>query len=101
MDLETLLSFEWSMMTPEFIILGLAAASDVTGFIHAKRKDRKILGWISVAGILAAIVSLGGLMDQEVTSILYDTFRLDAFAKAFKLMLTSRCGHGHFAGDEL
>ena len=38
-------------------------------------------------GILAALVSLMGLVDHEVASILFDTFRLDAFAKAFKMIL--------------
>ena len=82
MDLETLLSFEWSIMTPEFIILGLAVALTLLDLFMPKGQDRKILGWISVLGILAAIISLAGLMDREVTSILYDTFRLDCFCQS-------------------
>ena len=52
-------------------------------------------------GILLAIVSLLGLLDRDVTSILYDTFRLDAFAKAFKLILLSRGRLGDAAWDQL
>lgn len=87
MDLETLLTFKWNVMTPEFIILGLTAVLTLLDLFMPRNINRKILGWISFAGILAALVSLLGLLDTEATSILYDTFRLDAFAKAFKLML--------------
>lgn len=87
MDLDTLLSFDWKIMTPEFIILGLTAVLTLLDLFMPKGQSRKILGWISLAGILAALVSLFGLLGTDVTSILYDTFRLDAFAIAFKLML--------------
>ncbi len=92
MDLETLLSFKWSIMTPEFIILGLTAVLTLLDLFMPKTINRKILGWLSVAGILAALVSLLTLLDVGATSILYDTFRLDAFAKAFKLMLLVGAG---------
>ena len=87
MDLETLLSFEWGIMMPEFIILGIATILTLCDLFMPKTIDRKILGWIGFAGILAALVSLLGLLDHGVASILYDTFRLDAFAKAFKMIL--------------
>jgi len=87
MDLETLLTFEWGIMMPEFIILGIATLLTLLDLFMPKAKARKILGWIGLAGILVALVSLVGLLDHEVSSILYDTFRLDAFAKAFKLIL--------------
>lgn len=86
MDLETLLSFEWEIMMPEFIILGVATALTILDLFMPKGQSRKILGWIGFAGIIAAILSLSGLLGQEVTSILHDTFRLDAFAKAFKFI---------------
>jgi NADH-quinone oxidoreductase subunit N len=87
MDLETLLSFEWGVMMPEFIILGIATILTLCDLFMPKNQDRKILGWIGFVGILAALVSLIGLLDHEVASILSDTFRLDAFAKAFKMIL--------------
>lgn len=87
MDLETLLSFEWGIMMPEFIILGVATVITLLDLFMPKGQNRKILGWIGFMGILAAIVSLSGLLDHDVASILYDTFRLDSFAKAFKLIL--------------
>ncbi len=87
MDIETLLSFEWGVMMPEFIILIVATILTLLDLFMPKGQNRKILGWIGFVGILAAIVSLLGLLDGGITSILYDTFRLDAFAKAFKLLL--------------
>jgi len=92
MDLETLLSFEWGIMMPEFIILGVLTIITLLDLFMPKTQNRKILGWIGFVGILAAIVSLAGLLDKEVASILYDTFRLDAFAKAFKLILLVGAG---------
>jgi NADH-quinone oxidoreductase subunit N len=87
MSLEQLLEFKWSIMTPEFIILGVATILSLLDLFMPKKMDRKILGWIGVAGIAAATVSLAGLIDEPVTAILYDTFRLDGFAKAFKFLL--------------
>ncbi|HJV15858.1 MAG TPA: NADH-quinone oxidoreductase subunit NuoN [Bacillales bacterium] len=87
MDLETLSSFKWEIMTPEFIIVVVAAVLSMVDLFMPKKADRKILGWVSILAVLAAIVSLVGLIDNGVTSILDDTFRLDSFAKAFKLII--------------
>lgn len=87
MDLDTLLSFDWGTMTPEFIILGVATALSVLDLFMPKHVDRKVLGWIGFIGIIAAILSLVMLIGGETTSILFDTFRLDSFAIAFKLIL--------------
>ena len=61
MDLETLLSFEWGIMMPEFIILGIATILTLCDLFMPKTLDRKILGWLGFMGILAALVSLMGL----------------------------------------
>ncbi|WP_423408468.1 NADH-quinone oxidoreductase subunit NuoN [Heyndrickxia sp. MSNUG] len=87
MDLDTLLSFDWGTMTPEFIILGVATALSVLDLFMPKHVDRKVLGWIGFIGIIASILSLVMLIGGETTSILFDTFRLDSFAIAFKLIL--------------
>jgi NADH-quinone oxidoreductase subunit N len=87
MSLDQLLEFKWSIMTPEFIILGVATLLSLLDLFMPKSMDRKILGWIAVAGVAAATVSLAGLVGEPVTEILYDTFRLDSFGKAFKFIL--------------
>lgn len=87
MDLETLLSYQWGAMTPEFIIVGVTVLIMIIDLLMSEKTDRRPLAWIGLAGILFALVSLIGLLDLEATSILNDTFRLDSFAKAFKLIL--------------
>lgn len=89
MDLDTLLSFEWGAMAPEFIILGVITLLTLLDLFMPKDVDRRILGWIGFAGILAAIVLvvLSYFDEGGVTSILFETYRLDSFAKGFKLLL--------------
>lgn len=87
MDLKEMLSFEWGVMMPEIIILGVAAVLVLMDLFMPKGQSRKVLGWIGFAGVIVAIISLVGLLDNDVTTILHETFRLDAFAKAFKLIL--------------
>jgi NADH-quinone oxidoreductase subunit N len=92
MDLETLLKYEWGIMTPEFIVLGVATILSLIDLFMPNGKDRRLLGWFAFAGVAVAILSLLGLLNVEVTSILEDTFRLDSFAKAFKLILLVGAG---------
>ncbi|WP_078543447.1 NADH-quinone oxidoreductase subunit NuoN [Litchfieldia alkalitelluris] len=87
MDLETLLSYEWGAMLPEFIILGVATLLSLIDLFMGKGKSRKPLAWLGIAGIILAIISLVSMTGTGVTSILFDTFRLDSFAIAFKLIL--------------
>ena len=87
MDMETLMSMNWSLMLPEFIILGAAIILSILDLCMPRRFGRKILGWFAFGSILIACVALIGLIPAETGSILYDTFRLDSFAKAFKLIL--------------
>ncbi|OCA82415.1 NADH-quinone oxidoreductase subunit N [Bacillus sp. FJAT-27225] len=87
MDLNELLSYEWGAMMPEFIILGTAALLTLIDLFMPKENDRRILGWIAIVAIISAGISLAGMIDVPVTSILADTFRLDSFAKAFKFIL--------------
>lgn len=87
MDTAALSSYEWGIMTPEFIILGVATLMSLLDLFAPARFDRRNIGWIGVAGVLLAMISLAGLFDAEVTTILHDTFRLDSFGKAFKLLL--------------
>ncbi|MCA1032085.1 NADH-quinone oxidoreductase subunit NuoN [Bacillus timonensis] len=87
MDLETLLSYEWGIMTPEFIILGVATLLSLTDLFMGPKRDRRPLAWIGIAGIILAIFSLVGFIGSDVKSILHDSFRLDGFSIAFKLIL--------------
>ncbi|MBN6885062.1 NADH-quinone oxidoreductase subunit N [Cytobacillus horneckiae] len=87
MDLETLLSYRWSAMTPEFIILGVVAVLSLLDLFLPRSFNRKLLGWLSFASIIAALITVFTLIGDTPVSILYDTFRLDSFAIAFKILL--------------
>ncbi len=73
-------------MMPEFVILGVATLLTLLDLFMPKSSSRRPLAWVALVGILIAIVSLVGLFNSETTSILNDTYRLDSFAKAFKLI---------------
>lgn len=87
MDLETLLSYSWGAMMPEFIILGVATLLTLLDLFMPSKMSRRNLGWIAIFGVLMAMVSLISLRPLEDTSILFDTFILDSFAKSFKFVL--------------
>ncbi|CAH0345095.1 NADH-quinone oxidoreductase subunit NuoN [Bacillus sp. CECT 9360] len=87
MDMETMLSYDWGAMAPEFIILGTAILLALLDLFAPKQFNRRSLAWLGLTGIMLALVSLLSLMNQETVSILYDTFKLDSFAIAFKLIL--------------
>jgi NADH-quinone oxidoreductase subunit N len=87
MSAETFSSINWSIMTPEFIILGVTALLVVFDLFMPNHLSRKILGWIGIAAIFAALVSVAGMAGGPVRSILDNTFRIDSFAIAFKMLL--------------
>jgi NADH-quinone oxidoreductase subunit N len=87
MDLETLLSFSWGSMLPEFIILGTATLLSLIDLFMNPKASRKPLAWIGTLGIIAALAVLMTQLNDPVVSILNETYRLDSFAKAFKMIL--------------
>ncbi|WP_062351604.1 NADH-quinone oxidoreductase subunit N [Bacillus kwashiorkori] len=87
MDMETLLSFQWGAMLPEFIILGTATILAILDLFLSKKVSRTILGWLGAAGIAAALISLAPQLGSQPVSILFDTFYLDGFAIVFKFVL--------------
>jgi len=84
MDLETLLSYPWSAMAPEFTILIVATLLSLLDLFMKKKTDRNLLGWLAIGGVAVALIFLTRQIGGEVQSILYDTYRLDSFAIAFK-----------------
>jgi len=80
-------SYNWGIMTPEFIILGVIAVLIICDLFMPKHMDRRILGWIGIAGVLASLVSTASMAGGPVETILNNTFRIDSFAIAFKLLL--------------
>lgn len=87
MDLETLLSYPWSAMAPEFTILIVATLLSLLDLFMKKKTDRNILGWIAIGGVAVALIFLTRQIGGDVQTILFDTYRLDSFAISFKLIL--------------
>lgn len=85
--MDTLLSFNWSLMVPEFIILAAAVLLSILDLVMPREIGRRVLGWFAFVSVLLALAVVVGLTSAEAGSILYDTFVLDAFAKAFKIVL--------------
>lgn len=77
---------------PEFIILGTTMALSILDLFWPVHFNRRKLAWLALTGIILAGLSLVSLFSFETVSILSDTFRLDSFAKAFKLLLLIGAG---------
>ncbi|WMX55523.1 NADH-quinone oxidoreductase subunit NuoN [Peribacillus sp. R9-11] len=92
MDWNPMLSYNWGAMMPEFIILGTAMILSILDLFWPKHFNRRKLAWLALTGIILAFLSLISLFSYETVSILSDTFRLDSFAKAFKLILLFGAG---------
>ncbi|MED5052371.1 NADH-quinone oxidoreductase subunit N [Anoxybacillus sp. UARK-01] len=87
MSWDTLMQYKWGIMTPEWIILGVGIALSLIDLLMPNDKSRRPLGWFAFVGVIVAIVSLVALLPVHTTTILNDSFRLDSFGKAFKLLL--------------
>lgn len=87
MDLQTLLSYPWHIMAPEFTILIVATLLSLIDIIMKKKVDRNILGWIAIAGVVIALIFTFNQVGSPIQMILHETYRLDSFAIAFKLIL--------------
>ncbi|WP_458411686.1 NADH-quinone oxidoreductase subunit NuoN [Schinkia sp. CFF1] len=86
MDLETLLSFKWGLMAPEYVILGTAILLSLIDLFMDKNKSRNVLGWLGVAGIVIALVLVIGQIGQKPADILFGTYVFDPFATVFKII---------------
>ena len=87
MEHEAFMSGHWALMTPEFIVLGSAVILSLLDLFLPKRIDRMVLGWLAVLAVAAGGAALLFLAGEPNASLLYETFRFDSFAKAFKLVL--------------
>jgi NADH-quinone oxidoreductase subunit N len=87
MDTQTLLSFEWGAMAPEFIILGVATLLSLLDLLLKPSIDRKQFAWLGLAGIIVALGMLFMQLGDPAVQILENTYRLDSFSKLFKILL--------------
>lgn len=87
MDLQTLLSYNWGLMAPEFVILGAATLLSLIDLFMGDRQNRKPLVWIGLAGIVIALIFLTGQLGDEPADILNSTYQFDPFSQSFKFIL--------------
>ncbi|MRG86181.1 NADH-quinone oxidoreductase subunit NuoN [Salinibacillus xinjiangensis] len=86
MDIQTLLSFEWGMMAPEFTILIVGILLSLLD-LFGKDTWKKSLPWLAVGGVGVAIIFLLFQYGHGDISILGNTYVFDSFAFYFKLIL--------------
>lgn len=84
-----LAQYDWSVMVPEFTILGVATLLSLLDLVMGRKSDRRILAWIGLIGIIVAGYFVVQNTGQNVVSILNDMYRLDGFANGFKLIFLS------------
>ncbi len=84
-----ILQWQWSAMTPEFIILGTATLLSLIDLIMKDKLDRRVLGWLGLVGIFIAGFFVVRNLGQDPVQIMNDMFRLDSFGTAFKLLFLS------------
>ncbi|MGZ0087322.1 NADH-quinone oxidoreductase subunit NuoN [Caldibacillus thermoamylovorans] len=78
---------DWSLMTPEWIVLAVAVVLLLIDVAMPDERSRRPLAWGAALGAVLALGATAALIPAEPASILHGTFRLDSFAKAFKLLL--------------
>lgn len=88
MDMDTLLSYDWGKMAPEFTVVITAVVVSLLDLFISRKHGRLWLVWISLAGVAVAFTFLLSEIGSPITTLLYGTYRLDGFSIAFKgLML--------------
>ncbi|GAA0487222.1 NADH-quinone oxidoreductase subunit NuoN [Salinibacillus aidingensis] len=86
MDLQTLRSFEWGMMAPEFTILIAGILLSLID-LFGKKQWKGHLPWLAIISIGISILFLGFQAGHQDVSILYDTYIFDSFSFYFKFIL--------------
>ncbi|MED3843620.1 NADH-quinone oxidoreductase subunit NuoN [Geobacillus stearothermophilus] len=77
----------WGMMAPEWVILAAAVVLLLIDLAMPSERSRRPLAWGAAAAAVIALAATAAMIPADPVSILHDTFRLDGFAKAFKLIL--------------
>lgn len=81
------LDYDWTVMAPELVIVAAAALLSIIDLLLKERMDRRWLSWIAIAATVAAGVVAFRQLGGPPAEILSDTYRVDDFALAFKLIL--------------
>lgn len=92
MDVNTLLSFDWGKMAPEFTIVITAVVLSLLDLFIGRNKSRRPFAWLALIGVAIAMLFCITEIGSPVTTILHGTYRLDSFSVAFKILMLTGAG---------
>ncbi|HET7578285.1 MAG TPA: NADH-quinone oxidoreductase subunit NuoN [Bacillales bacterium] len=92
MDWDTLLSYDWSIMAPEFTIFITAVVLSLMDLFTGRHFNRRLLAWWGLAGVAIAFLFCLTELGTPITTILAGTYRFDSFALAFKMLMLIGAG---------
>lgn len=82
----------WMAMLPEIIILATILVLLLLDLFVENKGSKKGLMWIGLVGIVLSLIALLSQWNAGTANIWNDTFRLDGFAKGFKILLLVGAG---------
>ncbi|PTM56739.1 NADH-quinone oxidoreductase subunit N [Desmospora activa] len=82
-----LLDYDWTVMGPELIVLAAAALLSIVDLFLKADSDRRWLGGVGLAAIIAAGVFAAFQLGNPPYEVLADTYRVDDFGLILKLIL--------------
>ncbi|SDW41987.1 NADH dehydrogenase subunit N [Marininema mesophilum] len=85
--MNTLIDYDWTVMAPELTIVVMAAFLSVIDLFLHPNKDRRLFMWPTLIGIVGAMCFVGMSWGKPAYQILADTYRVDDFALAFKMIM--------------
>ncbi|MEW9032288.1 MAG: NADH-quinone oxidoreductase subunit N, partial [Planifilum fimeticola] len=84
---KSIIHYDWTVMAPELILVAAAALMTLIDLVMKERWDRRWLGALGLAAVLAAgafvVTGFGG----KPYEILGNTYRVDDFALTFKALI--------------
>lgn len=85
--MEHISTFQWQALTPELIILASVALLFILDLLWKENLSRKWLAGLGMLAILFAAIEVVNQFGKEPIQLLQDTFRMDGFSSALKLIL--------------
>lgn len=84
---KSIIQYDWTVMAPELILVVAAALMTLIDLVWKDNWDRRWLGALGLAAVLAAGVFVVKAFGGQPYEILGNTYRVDDFALAFKVLI--------------
>jgi len=78
---------DWLAILPEGIVVVAIVLMLLLDLFLPKKVDRKVIGYLGIAGLLLAIVATLSQLQDPLVALLHNTIYIDGVARAFKLIL--------------